>query len=121
VKAELLSYAAAVPEVADSKSHGRLRGTYQLWARLGNTEQRFARLLNELDRRRPALTYCLGDDARDASVAREQQAELRDLADWVQRVVAGDGPREIRLYATQDISAGQLVSRDATNIRPPRR
>ncbi len=121
IKAELLSYAAAVPEVVNSKSHGRLRGTYQLWAHLENTEQRFARLLNELDRRRPALTYCAGGDARDESVARAQQVVLRDLADWVQRVVAGEGRREIRLYATQDISAGQMVSRDTTSIRQPRR
>jgi hypothetical protein len=121
VKAELLSYAAAIPEVADSKTHGRLRGTYQLWAHLENTEQRFARLLDELEQRRPAITYCVGDDARDESVAQKQQVVLRDLADWVQRVVAGDGRREIRLYATQDISAGQMVSRDTTSIRPPRR
>jgi hypothetical protein len=121
VKAELLSYAASVPEIVDSKSHGRLRGTYQLWAYLGNTEQRFAQLMNELDQQRPNLTYCVGADARDESAAQEQQVVLKDLAEWVQRVVAGEGQRVIHLYATEDLSAGQMVSRDTTSIRPPRR
>lgn len=120
-KAELLSYSAAIPEVTDSKSHARLRGTYQLWARLGNTEQRFARLLNELDQQRPSMTYCVGGMARDVSVAREQQVVLRDLANWVQKVVAGGGRQVIHLYATEDVTAGQMVSRDTTSLRPPQR
>lgn len=121
VKAELFSYAAAIPDVADSKTHGRLRGTYQLWAHLGNTDQRFARLLHELDQGRASITYGVGDDSRDETKARQQGIVLAELCEWVQGVVAGDGPRVIRLYATQDISAGQMVSTDSTSLRPPRR
>ena len=46
-RAELLSYAAALPAIADSRRHGRLGGTYQLWAHLGNTEPKIARLLDD--------------------------------------------------------------------------
>ncbi len=118
-KAELLSYAAALPEIADSRTHGRLRGTYQLWAHLGNTDPKFARLLDDLDKCRAAFTYARGEDARQADVARIQHGVLLDMIKWVRQVASGHGRKVISLYATDNVRAGQLVSRDNTGLRPP--
>lgn len=53
-QAELLSYVPAADLIANARTHRSIRSTYQLWARLENTESRFAKLLQDLDDGRAA-------------------------------------------------------------------
>ena len=83
-QAELLSYVPAAGLIADAKTHRSIRGTYQLWARLDNTEPRFAKLLQDLDDGRAARTYLRGaGDQNELAVAREQYAVLEAMVEWV--------------------------------------
>lgn len=118
--AELLSYDITLREVVDAKSHKTARTTYQTWAQLGNTEQRFARLLTRLDEARGAATYLRGSRPLDAAEAMQVLADLEDMEAWVAGVVHGDGPRTISLVATRAIDAGELIGLEDAQIRPSR-
>ncbi|CAM3245316.1 hypothetical protein NODU109028_06295 [Nocardioides dubius] len=120
--AELLTYPPVARDVATAKSHSAIRSIYQLWARLGNTDVRYATLLTELTNRRTANTYlrgeALGEDVADAAKVIER---LREMRVWVREVVVDDGgPSVIRMYAVGEIAAGQLVGTQDMAVRPPR-
>ncbi len=118
-RAELLSYAPTLDLVENVKSHRTVASTYNLWARLGNTEQRFADLLNRFGAARASIVYVSGP----AATYPDPATSLRDLDDMhahVARIIAGDGPRSIRVVATRDIEAGLLVGPDDCSLYPPR-
>ncbi|MCF6377988.1 hypothetical protein L2K70_10260 [Nocardioides KLBMP 9356] len=111
-QAELLSYGPTVDEIANAKTHGRVRSTYQLWARLDNTDPRFATLLTELSEARSGLTYLRGNRDRDRAAAEGRAAVLNEMFEWVRGLVEdGTGPKVIRMIATADIEAGQLLGK----------
>jgi hypothetical protein len=120
-QAELLSYTPTLAEVVDAKSHDKVRSTYHLWARLGNTDTRFARLLTDLQDARSSQTYLRGDQAADMETARVHHELLDDMYEWVRGLVQdGRGPRSIQMIATQQIVAGQVVSMSELQLRPQR-
>lgn len=115
--AELLSYEITARIVVDAKSHKTVRTTYQTWARLGNTEDRFARLLTSLDDARAASTYLRGQQGINPGWAEGALKDLVAMRDWVRKVVNGDGPTSIRVVAQRAIAAGELVGLNDTGLR----
>lgn len=108
-------------EIADSKTHGTVKSTYQLWARLENTDPRFARLLTELGDARKSQTYLRGDRATDLEVARARAKMLGEMFEWVRRLVEeGQGPPVIHMVATDEITAGQLIGTGELALKPGR-
>lgn len=121
-KAELLTYPPAEHVVKDAKTHGALRSAYQLWARLGNTEARYAQLLNRLSGLRRVTTYEPERPLPTTADARADLDTLADLLSWVTDVVENDAAhRVVRLHATTDLRAGQFVGIEDATLRPPPR
>ena len=118
-KAELLHYPLTAALVESSKKHSAVRGTYAVWARLGNAEVRFADVLNKLDRERGRATYLEDQWATDHELA-EVIATLDEMRVWVTAVVEGRGPKVIHAISTRDIDAGSLVGADDVGLWPPR-
>lgn len=83
-KAELIS--APDPALMKSKKHETFRSRYNWHAKLGNTEQRFAALLNDLRRLREPARYLEGKLDLDAAQATEMLSALRDLREHAERV-----------------------------------
>lgn len=121
-QAELLSYGPTIDEVADSRTHNTIRSAYQLWAHLGNTDSRFARLLHDLNDARSAETYLRGSRTGGTDAARTHFQLLDEMYDWVRGIVEeGRGPTSVRLITTQDIRAGQIVGSNELTLRPPKK
>jgi uncharacterized protein (UPF0332 family) len=109
-QAELLSYAPAAEIVSTAKTHQTVRSTYMLWARLGNTDERFSRLLTALEQVRQATTYLRGEAESDPNHSEQQLAVLHEMLDCVAGVVEeGRGRGVVHLLASRDIRAGELV------------
>lgn len=113
-KSELLT----LPDRAfrDSRRHGTIRARYNEWAHSGNTEQRFADLLNQLDAQRTPSRYLRGADGLSATKAEEWMAILRDMLDHVVEVSPDRSldrrprDRSLSLRAAEDIEAGTPVA-----------
>lgn len=119
-RAELLSYAPTIPLVENAKTHGKLSSTYNLWARLENTEGRFAKLLNDLSAARPSATYATGAAATPELDVDLILRTLNEMHDHVTRIVDGDIRSPIKVVATRDISAGAIVGEDDYTLRAPK-
>lgn len=117
-QAELLSYPPSAELVATARTHQTVRSTYALWAKLGNTDPRFAKLLDTLEDRRSAATYVRGVFHATPVDAEGDLAVLREMLDWVTAVREGRGPEVIHLVAHREIEAGRLVGVDDLGLRP---
>ncbi|MGZ8707478.1 MAG: hypothetical protein ACXW0R_08840 [Gaiellaceae bacterium] len=121
-KAELLSSRPTVDLVLGKRSHGAVAQPYQAWAKLGNTEQRFAKLLKRLAGLRPAGRY--GQSELRLNDPEEILAMLKEMLEHVRsRVRDGSGtgaPDVVYLYALREIRAGEVVRTGDFAIYPPR-
>jgi hypothetical protein len=121
-KAELLFYPIASDELGGSRKHQRVAATYSLWTRLGNTEPRFAKLLNDLSRIRPTSRYLDGDAGSITS--EEAAAWLRTLlafAEHVDAILHRGAARSFRVVASRDWAAGQLLTSGDGSLRASKR
>ena len=85
-KAETLS----LPDVAvlKSKKHGTIAERFNRWAHVGGTDQRFAKLRNELERLRAPARYLRGEFGLDDARAKEMLATLKDMRDHVDELAS---------------------------------
>jgi uncharacterized protein (UPF0332 family) len=122
-KAELLSSAPTVELALAARKHGGVASPYNLWARLGNTDPDFARLLNRLNDLRPAARYLNSDFALDAAQAQQLLTDLEAMAEHVRRVVEDPRDKEhgYQVIATREIRAGTIVRPGDFTLIPPRR
>lgn len=110
-KAELL----ALPDKALLRAgHGTIASSFNLWARLGNTEQRFADLLNELTEARAGARYLRSSFELSPERARELMEAVRDFVSHVrerliEEVGAETRPRGYNLIAHRELRAGEPV------------
>lgn len=112
-KAELLSNRPTVDLVLQSRSHGAVTSNYDAWAKLGNSDLRFAKLLNRLADLRPAARYRQRPFVFDLTRGQELLADLDAMLEHVRiGVVSGVSDAEgnvFYMYATREILAGELV------------
>lgn len=123
-KAELLSSRPTVELVLNSKRHTAVSTNYHLWARLGNTEARFAKLLSRLTDLRGSARYLEARFDLQQAEAEEALAALAAMEQHVADVVNGVTREEDRpvmtVYATRPIRAGELVGAGDYSVRPPK-
>ncbi len=96
---------------------------YTLWARLGNTEQRFASLLHSLAQLRSAARYLNGELDADAEEVTQLMETLAEMEGHVRGVVTGDSAYRRHRYqviATREIRAGRLAKDSDCSIVPPK-
>ena len=126
-KAELLSSRPTVDVVLGSSTHPAVARPYHAWAKLGNTEVRFARLLSRLTKLRSAARYPDRDLPADAPPLEETLATLVEMERHVTSVVERARHAELStemLIAKRPLHAGQLVTDNDVSIYPlktPRR
>lgn len=118
--AELLARAELLPlpdrVLRDAKSHRTVHSRYNHWARSGNTEQRFADLLNELGQMRASARYQRGDFELKRERAAEMLATLQDMLAHVESVSPDRDlsrrprARTITAIAAEPIKAGMPVA-----------
>jgi HEPN domain-containing protein len=79
--AELLAKAEvlALPDERKSKTHGVVASQFNRWARIGNTDQRYAELRNELERLRAPARYLRGEFGLARERADEMLATLKEM------------------------------------------
>lgn len=118
-KAEMLS--VSEERLLGGVGHGTVRSFYNQWAALGNTEMRFAKLLNRLTDLRPTGRYLRGEFDLDAVEAARLLRDLKDLAAHVEatrplRELGGRPPRLVTVAATREIRRGEVVAGGAFRI-----
>jgi hypothetical protein len=122
-KAELLSSGPTVELVLDKPSHRAVTRPYHAWAALGNTERRFAQLLERLHELRGAGRYVERELKLDDWVVVAILSTLDDMREHVAKAV-DDSRAELdtdlpqTFIATRNLRAGELVSRDDLTIFP---
>jgi hypothetical protein len=123
-KAELLSTRPTVDLVLNSRSHDAIARPYHAWAKLGNTDVRFAKLLGRLAERRSAARYLDRDLDVDESDAEQIAGLLGEMREHAEARVNGGGgraePDVIYAYATRELRAGELVLGGDLSVMPPR-
>jgi hypothetical protein len=98
-RGELLAYAPTVDLVLDTKDHGLVASTYKLWADLGNTEKRFAKLLKQMSKVRKKGRYldCPLDLTAEAS-----ESLLRSIEEMhshaAARISGSEMPGQFNVY-----------------------
>lgn len=124
-KAELLRLAGNT--LSDSKSHERVRQAYNLWAKLGNTEHRFAQLLNRIARLRRPARYLEAPLELSTQDIEDIAGTLHAMHEHVVRVAPRPGrdpedevPVRINAIARRDLKAGQLLTVEDVSIFPPK-
>ena len=106
--------------VLNSKRHGQIRSVYALWANLGNTERRFAQLLQRLDDLRASARYLRGRRPLSETEANECASLLAEMRAHVGgRVDGTDLPEAFFVYATREINAGTLITRGDFSLKRP--
>ncbi len=126
--AELLAKAELLPlpdPTLLTGGHGTIGGNYNLWARIGNTEQRLADLLNRLGELRGPGRYLRKDLSLDPAAARQMLATLDEMRAHVAAVVSDSSPRAgVSVYAHRDIRRGEVVEMPPGGLvpmlRPPK-
>ena len=122
-KTELLSCRPTIEIVLNSRTHAAITTHYNLWANLGNTDKRYARLLDRLHARRSTARYMQGAQLLTHSEAEEVLATLTDMHEHVKRR-AQEAPSErddrFNVYATRELRAGELVRSGDFTLAPPR-
>jgi hypothetical protein len=121
-RAELLCYPPTVVATLGARKHGTLWAIYNSWAKLENTEQRYADLLNRVADLRPRATYLQGDFVLSTEDMKSMLATLFAWQWWVTSVVhEGAGVNPIKVVATREIPAGTVVTTDDYTIWPPKK
>ncbi len=121
-RAELLSYSLTTDEVIGARKHTQVASAYQLWARLGNTDKVFARLLNRLSAARRSATYLDKPFDWSESEAKAALFDLRRFQRHVEKIAReGERPDKINVISTRAIEAGTLVARNDAVLRPPKK
>jgi uncharacterized protein (UPF0332 family) len=120
-RGELLAYAPTVDLVLDTKDHGLVASTYKLWADLGNTEKRFAKLLKQMSKVRKKGRYLdypldLTADAAESLLRSIEEMHAHAAA----RISGLDMPGHFNVYATRDLRAGEFVGSNDYALKPPR-
>jgi HEPN domain-containing protein len=126
--AELLAKAELLPlpdPTLLTGRHGTIGSNYNLWARIGNTEQRFADLLNRLGELRGPGRYLRKALSLDASAARQMLATLDEMRVHAGAVVSDSSPRAgFSVYAHRVIRRGEVVEMPPGGLvqmlRPPK-
>jgi hypothetical protein len=125
--AELLAKAELLP-LPDSTlltgGHGTIGSNYNLWARIGNTEQRFANLLNRLGELRGPGRYLRKDLSLAPAAARKMLATLDDMRAHADAVTSDSSSRAgFSFYAHRDLRRGEVVEMPPGGfvqmLRPP--
>lgn len=102
-----------------TRTHRTLRSFYNQWARLDNTDPRFAGLLNRLGELRTPGRYLRAEFTFEEAEARETLAVLVEMREHVesvrpQRTLAARPPRAYKVLATREIGAGEMVAASDT-------
>jgi uncharacterized protein (UPF0332 family) len=122
-KTELLSCRPTIEIVLNSRTHAAIATPYNLWANLGNTDKRYARLLDRLHARRSTARYLQGVQPLTHSEAKEVLATLTDMHEHVKRraqETPAEGDDRFNVYATRELRAGELVRSGDFTLKPPR-
>jgi hypothetical protein len=122
-KAELLSCSPTIKAAVSARKHAGVVTPYTLWARLGNTEQRFATLLHRLAQLRPSARYLNGELSADREEVARLMETLAEMERYVRGVVTGDPAYRRHRYqviATREIRAGRLAKDSDCTIVPPK-
>jgi hypothetical protein len=123
-KAELLSSRPTVELVLNSHSHAGVSRPYNAWAKLRNSDPRFAKLLGRLAEMRPAARYLQRELPLDPAGATDLLHLLEEMHAHVQAAVAdGSGrgePNVFYVYAARELRAGEIVRRGDFTLTPPR-
>lgn len=123
-KAELLSSEPTVELMLGKGSHPAVASAYHAWAKLGNTDQRFARLLKRLEELRGPGRYLDRELALERESIDEILHVLEAMEAHVTEAVRGKtlGPelQSQTFIATRPLAAGQLVTTDDVTIFPPK-
>lgn len=124
--AELLAKAELLPlperRVLEGRKHTQIRSLYNQWAQLGNTEIRFAALLNRLGDIRRAARYLKEELDLGPAAPEELLADLEDLREHVEttrprRDLRSKGKaRSYKVEAIQEIRSGQLVGWESFRV-----
>jgi hypothetical protein len=124
-KAELLSSQPTVELVLESGSHGAIATPYHAWAKLGNTDQRFARLLKRLAELRGPGRYLDHDLALERASIDQILDDLtvmeEHVTDAVRGKTVGTEFQEQTFFAKRPLRAGQLVTTEDVTIFPPKK
>lgn len=123
-KAELLSNRPTVELVLNSHSHAAVARPFNAWAKLGNTDARFAKLLGQLAELRPSARYL----QRDLGVSQTRAAEILGLLDEMSEHVQaqvdgrtnGGASSVFYVYAAREIRAGEIVREGDFSLVPSR-
>jgi transposase-like protein len=82
------------------RAHGVVASQFNRWARLGNTDQRYAELRNELERLRAPARYLRGEFGLARERAEEMLATLKEMQKHADEVAPRrPGLRRIRYRA----------------------
>ena len=126
--AELLAKAELLPlpdPMLLTGRHGAIAGSYNLWARIGNTHQRFADLLNRLGELRGPSRYLRNHLSIDPVAARQMLATLDEMRVHVVAVTSEDSARAaVSAYAHRALRRGEVVEMPPGGLvqmlRPPK-
>ncbi|HEY5815759.1 MAG TPA: hypothetical protein VIS95_05405 [Solirubrobacterales bacterium] len=98
-----------------TRKHMTVRSFYNQWAKLENTDLRFAGLLNRLGELRASARYLRADFELGNSEASEILSLLGEMRDHVEavrvkRTLGNRVPRGYRVIATRDMRAGEMMT-----------
>lgn len=121
-RAELLCSVITAERVAPAKSHGQIKSTYNAWGNLGNTDPRYARVLNLLGDERNNARYLRGNKSLVGSKAEEVLAVLDEMRTHVDSILRDGHPpgKQFRAYATKPIKSGELTTDGNISLTPPK-
>jgi HEPN domain-containing protein len=102
-----------------TRKHQALRSFYNQWARLENTDPRFAALLNRLAGLRTSGRYLRAEFELEEAEARETLTVLGEMREHVeavrpQRTLDSRPTRAYKVFATREIRAGEMVAASDT-------
>lgn len=120
-RAEMLVVPDARP--AEARTHKTLKSLYNQWANIGNTEPRFARLLNRLLELRANARHLAGPLDLSSQEVSNLLVEVGDLRSRVEGLVGEDDPdpasppqKQLMAVASQPLKAGQIVTSDSAKF-----
>lgn len=118
-KAELLSCAPTIEPALVARRHGSVAGPYNLWAKLGNTDPRYAALLNQLGHMRSGARYLNGGFALKNAEAALMLPVLDEMAEHVRTAVEDVlSERSYQVIAARPMRAGALVKPGDFTLKP---
>lgn len=120
---ELSSYPLTADELEGSRKHRHVQSVYDIWANLGNTDQRFPRLLRELADLRTSATYVNEPFELDFEKAATQLDALRALAAHARGIAENPALRKtpVNVVALRAINAREIVRRSDISLRRPKK